>query len=90
MKIDYDLGLSQAFTDSAKNAQFSELAVDAIVPIVLNKKVAILTGALLEKTDFSVSPTSPDVKFYGLMHKGGSKYPSTMTNGLEHTCCFQN
>jgi hypothetical protein len=71
VKIDYDLGLSQAFTDSAKNAQFSELAVDAIVPIVLNKKVAILTGALLEKTDFSVSPTSPDVSVYGLMLKAG-------------------
>lgn len=71
IQIEYDYGLSQEFKDSATQAHFSELAIDALAPIVLNEKVAILTGALLEQTQFSLNPNEHDRKVFGLMLKAG-------------------
>ena len=68
--LDFNQGLGQQFSPANEKAQFQESAIDALVPLKISDKTAILTGALLEQTRISIAPNSQAL-FYGTMLKLG-------------------
>ena len=69
-RIEYNYGLPQSFKDTSSTGNFSELTLDLLAPIVINDRIAIVTGTLLERTDVSIS-LGKEVSLYGNMLKLG-------------------
>jgi hypothetical protein len=65
-RIEYNHGLPQSFNDTTGTGNFSELKLDLLAPIVVNDYFAIVTGALLERTDVSLFP-GKEASLYGNM-----------------------
>jgi hypothetical protein len=68
--LDFDRGLGQQFSPANEKAQFQESAIDALVPLKISDKTAILMGTLLEQTRISIAPNTQAL-FYGTMLKLG-------------------
>lgn len=71
VKVEHTRGVGQSFHQGGGHAPFSETAIDLTLPIVLHKKTALITGALLEQTHLATHPESSAFEVYGAMAKLG-------------------
>jgi hypothetical protein len=71
IRVEYDHAIPQNFEDTTGKGSFDELAIDIVLPIVVNEKLAIVTGALLEQSRVSLAPNS-QTNLYGTMLKFGA------------------
>ena len=71
IRVEYDHAIPQNFEDTTGEGSFDELAIDIVLPIVINEKLAIVTGTLLEQSRVSLEPNS-QTNLYGTMLKIGA------------------